>query len=389
MTAIVWTAIAMVFCLIAEGFFSGAEIGLISADRAKLRHDAAKGSRGARLALDMLKKPEWLLSTTLVGTNIAVVTNTTLVTALIIELFGSHNSWIAVVLVAPLIWIFGEIVPKSVFQQCSDSITPKAIFVLKFCSYVFYPILLVFSLLSRLLSWLVGDRKTANPFTLREEIKLMMRMPAEEGDIQPIAKDMISRLFNFDETTARMVMVPLIDVACVEQRSNIGDALQLATESAHHLLPVYSERVDQIVGQLDCLELLGIDARESIKPFIRPVDYVPGTRSIQDLLLDLRREGQVLSVVVDEFGGAEGIVTIEDIMEEVVEDLQDEYDTDEVQTQWVRRLDEQDYIVSARMELDSLAEELGLELPPGSYTSLAGFLLDKAKEIPPVGVVVK
>lgn len=389
MTSILTSVVIVVICLLVEGFFSGSEIGLVSADRNKLRHDAAKGSRGATLALNMLEKPEWLLSTTLVGTNIAVVTNTTIVTALMIDLFGPQYSWMAVVLVAPLIWIFGEIVPKSVFQQRSDVITPKAIFILKFCTYLFYPILLVFSLLSRLLAWLVGDRQTANPFTLREEIISMMQMPAEGGDIQPIEKDMIRRLFNFGETNAGEIMVPLIHVACIEQGASVGQALKLAAEKAHHLLPVYAERVDRIVGQLDCLELLGIAADKPIGTFVRPVDYAPSARGIQDLLLDMRREGHVMSIVVDEFGGAEGIVTVEDILEEVVEDMQDEYDADELHTQWVRKLGEQDYVVSARIELDTFAEELGIKLPRGNYTSLSGFLLDKAEDIPPVGAVIE
>ena len=120
----------MLACLLLEGFFSGSEIGVVSADRVRLRHDAAKGSRGARLALAMLNKPEWLLSTTLVGTNISVVTNTTMATALMMELFGETGGWLAVVLVAPLIWVFGEIVPKSVFQQRADIYTPRVIFLL-------------------------------------------------------------------------------------------------------------------------------------------------------------------------------------------------------------------------------------------------------------------
>jgi len=145
----------MAFCLICEGFFSGSEIGVISVDRMKLRHQAAKG---AKLALEMLKKPEWLLSTTLVGTNISVVTNTTMATALMLELFGPGSSWLAIVLVAPLIWVFGEIVPKSIFQQRADVLTPRVIFVLRFCSYLFYPILVVFSSLARMLGRLFGAR---------------------------------------------------------------------------------------------------------------------------------------------------------------------------------------------------------------------------------------
>lgn len=177
---IVLTILIMVLCLLLEGFFSGSEIGVISADQIKLRHKAAKGSKGAKLALKMLEKPEWLLSTTLVGTNIAVVTNTTMATALMIHLFGEYGSWLAVVLVAPLIWIFGEIVPKSVFQQRADSVTPIIIFVLRFFSLLFYPILFVFSFLTNLLTKLTGG-ESRNPFTLREEIVTMLQMPAASG----------------------------------------------------------------------------------------------------------------------------------------------------------------------------------------------------------------
>lgn len=389
MTFVLSTIAVIALCLLLEGFFSGAEIGVISADRAKLRLDAAKGSRGAKLALEMLEKPEWLLSTTLVGTNIAVVTNTTIVTALMIELLGPQYSWLAVVLVAPLIWIFGEIVPKSVFQQRANVITPKVIFVLNFCSYLFYPILLIFSLLAKLLSWLVGARQVSNPFTLREEIFTMMQMPAAEGDIHPIEKNMIRRLFNFGETTAGEVMVPLIDVVGIEREAKVKDALRLAEDKAHHLLPVFSKRVDQVTGVLDCLELLGKDGESPIAPFIRTVSYVPESKSIQDLLLDMRQVSQTMTVVVDEFGGAEGIVTLEDIIEEVVDDIQDEYDANETHTQWVRKLGEKDYLVSARIEMDLLAEELGIDLPDGQYASLSGFLLDKARDIPSAGEKIR
>jgi putative hemolysin len=383
------TLLIMVVCLAAEAFFSGSEIGIVSADRMRLRHEAAKGSRGARLALEMLKTPEWLLSTTLVGTNISVVTNTTVATALAIELFGREGSLVAIGVVAPLIWVFGEIVPKSVFQQRADALTPKAIFLLKFCSYLFYPILLVFSFLSRLLARLLGGgQRDVNPFTLREQISTMLEMSTDDGDIRPMEQQMIRRLFDFGETTAREAMVPLIDVVCVDQATTCGEAVGLAVERSHKRLPVYAERVDQLTGVLDTLDLLGVDPGQPIAPFVRPVDYVPETRSIQDVLLDMRRVGQIMSVVVDEFGGAEGIITVEDIVEEVVEDMHDEYDADEKPTGWVRRLGERDYVVSARIGLDELKEKLHVQLPEGQYTSLAGFLLEKARDVPPAGTVI-
>ena len=382
------TILVMIVCLATEAFFSGSEIGIISADRMKLRHQAAKGSRGAKLALSMLKNPEWLLSTTLVGTNISVVANTTMATALAIQLFGKQYSWLAIVIVAPLIWIFGEIVSKSVFQQKANVITPRAIFVLRAASYVFYPILIVFSVLTRVLTRLMGGGERRNPFTLREEIVTLMEVSATGGDIEPAEKTMIRRVFNFGETKADEVMVPLIDVVAVERGATCAEAVALAVEKAHKRLPVYDERVDKMVGTLNALDLLQEDGEQPIEPFVQAARYVPGSKSAEDLLMEFRREGDKMAVVVDEFGGAEGIVTIEDILEEVVGEIEDEFDQLEQTVQWVRKIAERDFVVSARIELDILEEKLGIVLPEGDYETLAGFLIELFREIPSAGVVI-
>jgi len=375
-------------CLLLEGFFSGSESGVISADRMRLRHDAAKGSRGARLALAMLNRPEWLLSTTLVGTNIAVVTNTTMATALMFELFGEAGGWLAVALVAPLIWVFGEIVPKSVFQQRADLYTPRAIFPLRLFSWLFFPLLAVFSVLSRVIARLLGEAGQASPFTLREEIAALLQMSGVGGDIHQHEKVMIRRLFDFEETPAREVMTPLIDVIGIEQGANCAQAMRLAREKDHKRFPVYEGRIDRIVGVMNALDLLGVDSAAPIRPYVRPADYVPASRSIQALLLDMQRERHQIAVVVDEFGGAEGIVTLEDIIEEIVEDIADEYDVRETSTQWMRKLGERDYLVSARLDPGALAEVLGVELPHGQYASLAGFLLERVHDVPAVGTTI-
>ncbi len=389
----VWiTALLMVVCLIAEGFFSGSELGVVSADRMKLRHDAAKGSRGARLALEMLeKRPEWLLSTTLVGTNIAVVANSTIATALMIEMFGEAGSWLAVVLVAPLIWVFGEIVPKSVFQQRADTITPYVIYVLRFFSILFWPILIIFVTLSKFLSRLAGSRDEHNPFTLREQIQSMVQMPPQEGgDIQAIEKTMIRRMFNFSETTVHKVMVPLIDVNAIDRCSTVGEAVRLAVHCSNVRLPVYDGRIDRVIGVLNTMDLLGVDESSSIEAFIGPTRYVPASKSAESMLLELRKDGDAMAVVMDEFGGAEGIVTIEDIIEDVVEDIQDEYDRQEKPADWLHRFGHHDYLVSARADPAMLAERLGVKLPgEGNYDTLSGFLLEYAREIPGVGTTIE
>ena len=364
---------------------------MVSADQIKLRHRAAKGSKGAKLALKMLSKPEWLLSVTLVGTNISVVTNTTMVTALMIHLVGESGSVLAIAIAAPLIWVFGEIVPKSVFQQKANELTPYVIFVLVFFSYLFYPILIVFSVLTRFLTKITGgDDK--NPFTLREEIVTMVHMStASKGDIKPLEQNMIRRMFNFTETTVKDVMMPLIDVIAVEKSITCQEAKKISSEKSHIRLPVYDERVDRIIGVLHTLELIGEDPQQPITSFIHQAVYVPTATSIKDLMAVLRAQGTVIAIVVDEFGGAEGIVTIEDIMEEVVEDLEDEYDNlgTEENGSWIRRMGENDYLVSARVQVDELSEKLQIKLPKGRYTSLAGLILDRTHVVPKKGAVIQ
>ena len=216
----------------------------------------------------------------------------------------------------------------------------------------------------------------------------MVEMSPEEGDIRPEEQTMIRRLFSFSDTTVREIMVPLVDVVSVERGMTCGEVKRLAAASKHKRLPVHEGRVDKMVGIVDTMEFLGVDPDLPVEKFMKEPDYVPVTKPIQSLLTDMRREGNVLSVVVDEFGGAEGVVTIEDILEEVVDELYDEYDSNEKPVQWIRKTGERDYHVSARVELDTL-RELGLALPDGQYASLAGFLLEKARDIPAAGTVIE
>lgn len=390
---VVVTILIMVVCLAMEAFFTGSEIGVVSADRIKLRHDAAKGSRGAKLALEMLRNPEWLLSTTLVGTNISVVANTTIATALVIQLLGEQHSWVAVVIVAPLIWVFGEIVPKSIFQQRADTVTPYAIFILRGSAYLFYPILIVFTVLSRLLAGMFGNGERRNPFTLREEIVAMMDMPSIGSDIEPIEQTMIRRVFNFDETSAGDIMIPLADVVGIDAGATCREVTRRASQTAHKRLPVYRQSTDNIVGTVNALDLLLESGGQSIERFVRPPICVRRSHGIGDLLTTFRGRGGrgsgAMAVVVDESGRAEGIVTLEDIIEEVVGEIEDEYDGDGESVPRVRKLGERNFVVNARIDLPAAEKELGLAFPRGDYETLAGFLLKIAREIPADGAVIR
>ncbi|MEO5377076.1 MAG: CNNM domain-containing protein [Magnetococcus sp. DMHC-6] len=223
----VWLIPPMILlCLFVEAFYAGSEIAVVSADRLKLRHQAAKGSKGARLAMEMLRRPEHLLTTTLVGINVAIVTNSTLSTLFAIEVLGQEKAWVGIMISAPLIWVFGEIVPKSVFQQKSDVLTPRIIYVLKVSSYLFYPLIVVFTMFFEVITFLFGGKVKKNFFSLREEIDLLMQMQAHETDILPMEKSMIRRLFNFGETQARDIMVPLIELHTLDRNATCRQALR-------------------------------------------------------------------------------------------------------------------------------------------------------------------
>jgi CBS domain containing-hemolysin-like protein len=201
---------------------------------------------------------------------------------------------------------------------------------------------------------------------------------------------MIRRMFNFSETTVYKVMVPLIDVNAVDKRCTVGEAVRLAVQCSHVRLPVYDGRIDRVIGVLNTMDLLGVEESSPIEAFIGPTRYVPASKSAESMLVELRKDGDAMAVVMDEFGGAEGIVTIEDIIEDVVEDIQDEYDRQEKPAEWLKKLGHHDYLVSARVDPAVLTEKLGLKLPgEESYDTLSGFLLEYAREIPMPGTTIE
>lgn len=374
----------MVLCLLLQAFFSGSEIGMVSADKIRLRHLAAEGSRGAGMALKFLDRPDLLLSTTLVGTNLMTVVNTTIATWLVVQGFGEEWALLAIVFIAPVIWIFGEVVPKTIFQQKSGVIVPVAVYFLVFFTALLYPLVFLTSKFSQFMAWLSsGDNSAA--VTLREEIQVMLDTSPIDKEIKPQEQDMIKRLFDFNETTAREVMIPLVDVVTVSNVSTCKEVMETAAKSYHKLIPVFSERVDNMVGVVNTMDLLGEPAEREIKSLIHKIDYVPSSKSIATLMADMRESKASLVVVVDEFGGAEGIVTLEDIMEEVVDEVRDEFDKLEKE-ETIISLGNNSYLVSARYDIDELEEELDIQLNVGEqHTSLASLLLDEFDDIPEVG----
>lgn len=370
--------------LVLEAFFSASEIALISASRRRLQHRAEEGSKGAKIALNLLDAPERMVATCLLGSNLAEISNTILVTAVLIGALGPGGELVAMLLLPPLILILAEITPKSIARQHPNRLAQRLSPFLWGVSWVISPVTFVFAHLSRAVLWITGARHTSQlPFITREDLRLVVQKSGPEVDLETQERKIIHRILQFSLRTVKEVMVPLIRVAAIPDSATIAQALGEFQNTRFARLPVYQGRIDNLVGVLHGFDLLGEEpSGEPIKPFIRPVQYVPEIKKIDRLLAEMQRSGIHLALVVDEYGGAVGIVTIEDLLEEIVGEIADEFDQEVAP---YKKLGPGHYLVSARMEIGALNEALQLDLPPGDYETLAGFLISQLGDLPRVG----
>jgi CBS domain containing-hemolysin-like protein len=380
------SALLLVFVplLLVEAFFSASEISLVSSSYRRLWHRAEEGHRGAKFALKLLDHPERLVATCLLGSNLAEISNTILVTAILLQWLGSAGELAAMVLMPPLILLLAEITPKSIGRQNPYRLAQRFAPVLWVMSWVMYPLTLVFTSSSRAVLFLTGARRTSRlPFITREDLHLVVKKAGPEVELETGERRIINRILRFSLRTVKEVMVPLIRVAAIPDTMTVAQALEQFKATPYARLPVYHGRIDNIIGVVHGFDLLGEALTDRlIKPFIRPVKFVPEIKKIDRLLTEMQRTGTHLAVVVDEFGGATGIVTIEDLLEEIVGEISDEFDQE---VSPYKKLGEGHYLIDARMEIGHLNEALQLELPLGDYETLAGFIISQLGDLPRPG----
>jgi putative hemolysin len=376
--------IVFISLLLLEGFFAASEISMVSANRRRLYHRAEEGHHGAKMALKLLSRPEHMLATTLLGAYMAAAANTILMTMLLLDRLGRAGELPALLVLPPLLLILGEIIPKSIGRQQATMLAEKLAPPLWVASWIIYPITLIFAGGSRLVLFFTGVRKTGQlPFITREDLRLVVEKSGPEVDLESKERIFIHRILQFSLRTVKEVMVPLIRVTAIPDTLTLGQAVAEFRASRFSRLPVYHRRIDNLIGVVHDFDLLGEEGPERpIRTFMRPVQYVPELKKIDRLLAAMQRQGTHLAVVVDEYGGAVGIVTIEDLLEEIVGEITDEFDQEVAP---FRKLGEGHYMISARTEIKLLNELLHLGLPGGDYETLAGFLIAEMGELPRAG----
>ena len=376
-------AALIALCLLGQGLYEGAEMVLVSADRHRLKERALRGERGPKLALSMLARPDRVLATTLTTTNLFIVLGSVLATSRLLPSFGEYAEWIAVGVYTPLVIILGQVVPKSFARQRADRLVSAAARVIRFAQVLLYPLVTAGSFVARVISMPFGGVPPLRVLVTREELVLMLRMTHGGGsDVEAHERVMVRRVFHFGETRVFDVYRPLPQVAALPESASCGDAALAAAKSGYSRYPVYRDRVDQVVGYLHVLDVAGSPPEASVLPFLRKALYVPELMPLDELLRAFREARTSFAVVVDEFGGVSGIVTAEDVVEEVVGEIEDEYDR---RMEYYTKVSDDEYIVPGRMEIGRFTEESGIRLAEGEYTTVGGFLTSVAGRIPAAG----
>ncbi|MBC7691403.1 MAG: HlyC/CorC family transporter [Methylotenera sp.] len=369
--------------LLIEGFFSGSEIALLSADKLTLKARAGQGSQRAKLALELANHPERILSSTLLMTSLCVISISSLISLYVHKIGSRHADLIAIAITSPLVVLLGELIPKTIYQKYATKLAPWVAPAVQSIFWIFYPVTRILSGYTSRLSRLLGpieELLTGKRQGMREEIRQLLSYSRKESEIKSSERKMIKRIFDFKDTEAKHALIPLIKVEAIAEASTIAEALERFKSHRHSRMPVFSGRIDNIVGVLEISDLfLAADTTQTIRAHITPAHYVAETQSLEDLLQEMRIEESEMVVVVDEYGGAVGVLTFEDIVEEIVGEISDEHDTD-VNTH--KQMGENSWLVQAKMEILQINEDLKLELPEGEYETLGGFLLQQFGRIP-------
>lgn len=381
------TLLAMLLLLLLQGFFSGSEIALVNADKLKLRHRAKQGHNGCRLVLKQFERPERLLATTLVGTNISTVSLATLGTVMTIRHIGSGGDVLAFLLITPLMLVFGEVVPKSVYQQKADTLAPIIIYPLRVFSWLFFPLIFVFSNLARLIAKLVSDKQSASElFVGREKIRSLLESAEQAPSTDIFDHQRIRRAIRFSDITTVDAMIPLSDAIVINSEHSLSHAIEQVYKTGYNRIPVYDVDASRIMGILVLTDwdLLDPDLeKRSINDFLSPALFVPPSQQVEKLLPELQARDDHMAVVVDEFGSAIGILTVEDIVEEVVGEIEDvDFRLHHPYKPTTQELGNNRFKVDAHLPINELNDLLNLKIPVHEYHTVGGLLVTELRRIP-------
>jgi len=382
--------ITLIILLIFSGLFSGAETALSSLNIITVKKLKKKGVKEANTLEKLLSKPSKTLSTILIGNNIVNIAATAIATELTLSLFsGKQVTFIVTMIMTILILIFGEITPKTYSAYNSEKVVIKLGKPLEVLSVVFTPFLIVLNRVTKVIIKALGGNVNNNRTTVsEEEIKTLVDVGEEAGIIEKQEKEMINSIFEIGDIEVTEVMVPRIDIVYLEEDVTVEEAIKKVLKCGFSRIPVIKKSIDNITGIIYAKDLLACyfkqdkDESKGIRELIRPAYYVPESKKAIDLLTEMQLEKIHIAIVLDEYGGTLGLVTIEDILEEIVGDILDEYDEE---MDLIDYLDEQTLIVDSKISIDEINETFKISLPEDEFESVGGLIFNLLGRIPKKG----
>ncbi|NIM97361.1 MAG: DUF21 domain-containing protein [candidate division Zixibacteria bacterium] len=380
--------VILIALIILSGFFSGVETALFSLSRLRVKHLVRKGVRGAKTVEKLKDKPQRLLITILVGNNLVNIGASALATSIVYQISKSYVVSITTGIMTLIILVFGEITPKTLATKHGEQISLIVAKPLQLLQTVLTPIIFLFEGLTSVLTNITGQKP--KPLVTEDEIETFVTVAEEAGQIKDAEKKMIHRIFRLDDLEAKDVMTPRNKMVAVSADDKIRNIAEIFHAKGYARLPVFKDNLDHIKGfvhVIDAQEAMLDSTGAPVSSIMRPIHFVPESKKLDSLLKFFQRRKQHIAIVVDEFGTNVGLVTLEDVLEEIVGEIIDE--TEKIGPT-IKRLSSRSYLVQGRTDIDEINEKCGLNLPEekAPYT-ISSYILDKLGRIPKEGETVR
>jgi CBS domain containing-hemolysin-like protein len=380
---LILSSITIIVFFLLSAFFSGTETGLTSIDRISLEQQAGDDKK-VKGILQFLKNPDRLFGTTLFGNNISLVILST-VSMLLVEQYNKTtqhqvSEHVATITLSVLVLLFGEIIPKALFRDNPNKLVRKYLPLITFFSVSLKPLIKFVEIFNNFLAKAFKiDDSNAYHHISRDDISFLLS--EKPTDMHEKQREMIEDALEFAELKAENVMVHRTEVVAVQKDAKIPEIIEIASQAGFTRFPVYDEDLDDIVGILIIYDLLKADSQDTASDYMRKPNIVPETMNVDAVLSDMQAKKNSIAVVIDSYGGTAGIISIEDILEEIVGEIEDEYDVTQTNAE-IQKLDEDNFIIQGYVEIDFLNDEYEMDLPDGDYETVAGMIINKLAKIP-------
>ena len=399
---IVLLSIALVIFLVLTAFYAGSETALVSVNKVKINQLAESGNKRAESIKRLIESPEKMLGMTLVGTNLVNVITTEIVLLLVIAILGKFTSigriigklslndaLIATLITTFLVLIFGEILPKTIFRAKAEKLALRYAYFLRLSEGILSPIVIGVTWITNIfMKSLAGDHQQESEDVQRDELRLLATMGEQSGLIEQNQRRMIHSVLDLQQKTVERMVVPFVKIVAVSQNTDIATFMKIASKSGFSRIPVYDERIDNIIGIVNLLDVIyAEDGTQTVRSLVRhDIQFVPESKNISILLKELQKSRNTMVFVVDEYGGIIGLITVEDLIEEIVGEFADERDTDLN----IQQIDSKTLECEGRTEIETMNELfLGLKIPSGNYETIAGYILSQTGTIPEKGTQIE